>query len=257
MENNYKQVMQQLDAARKTITEKTPLIETTLRDYASKTNEELKTESQWIDDERVVCDQKIGGYNQQIDNNNKQKESLQKIGEDLENKKNEAKIWALLNELVGSSDGAKYKKFVQSLTFRYVVGYANEQLKKMTDRYLLIQKNDSQLDLNIVDKYQAGSERSIANISGGEKFLVCLALALGLSAMSSQKVRVDSLFLDEGFGSLDDESLEIALNVLYDLQQDGKQIGIISHVQFIKDNITNQICVERVSEGISKISFKR
>jgi len=134
------------------------------------------------------------------------------------------------------------------------VSHANRQLEKMTDRYLLVRDDDQPLELNVVDNYQAGEIRSTKNLSGGESFIVSLSLALGLSKMASRKVRVDSLFLDEGFGSLDEDALETALETLSGLQQDGKLIGIISHVPALKERISTQITVQPVSGGKSVIS---
>jgi exonuclease SbcC len=124
----------------------------------------------------------------------------------------------------------------------------------MTDRYLLVPDNDSSLELNVTDYYQAGEVRSTRNLSGGESFIVSLALALGLSHMASRNVRVDSLFLDEGFGTLDEESLETALQTLASLPQDGKLIGIISHVSYLKDRIRTQIHVTPVNGGRSAVT---
>ncbi|MBJ2355825.1 SbcC/MukB-like Walker B domain-containing protein, partial [Sphaerochaeta sp. S2] len=116
-------------------------------------------------------------------------------------------------------------------------------------------RDESQpLELNVVDNYQAGEVRSTKNLSGGESFIVSLTLALGLSQMASKKVRVDSLFLDEGFGSLDEETLETALEALSALQQDGKLIGIISHVSALKERINTQISITPLSGGRSTIS---
>ena len=114
--------------------------------------------------------------------------------------------------------------------------------------------DDSPLELNVIDDYQGGEIRSTKNLSGGEGFIISLALALGLSQMASHNIRVDSLFLDEGFGTLDEESLDIALDTLTGLQQEGKLIGIISHVQALKDRILTQIKVEKISGGFSQIS---
>src|SRR5690606_26579641 len=139
-----------------------------------------------------------------------------------------------LHDLIGSADGKKYRNFAQGLTFEHMVSHANRQLRKMTDRYLLIPDEEHPLELNVIDNYQAGEIRSTKNLSGGESFIVSLTLALGLSKMASRKVRVDSLFLDEGFGTLDEETLETALDNLAGLQQDGKLIGIISHVSVLK-----------------------
>jgi len=135
-----------------------------------------------------------------------------------------------------------------------MVSHANRQLEKMTDRYLLVRDELQPLELNVVDNYQAGEIRSTKNLSGGESFIVSLTLALGLSKMASRKVRVDSLFLDEGFGTLDEESLETSLDTLSGLHQDGKLIGIISHVSALKERISSQIHITPVSGGRSSIS---
>jgi exonuclease SbcC len=121
----------------------------------------------------------------------------------------------------------------------------------MTDRYLLQRDRDQPLELNVIDSYQAGEVRSTKNLSGGESFLVSLALALGLSHMASRKVRVDSLFLDEGFGTLDDEALDTALETLAGLRREGKLIGVISHVAALKERIAARIQVEPHTGGRS------
>ena len=135
-----------------------------------------------------------------------------------------------------------------------MISHANRQLEKMTDRYLLIRDKQQPLELNVMDNYQAGEIRPTKNLSGGESFIVSLTLALGLSKMASRKVRVDSLFLDEGFGTLDEEALETALGALSNLQQDGKLIGIISHISALKERISTQISITRGSGGCSSLS---
>jgi len=124
----------------------------------------------------------------------------------------------------------------------------------MTDRYLLTRDDASPLELNVVDNYQAGEIRTTKNLSGGESFIVSLALALGLSHMASQNVRVDSLFLDEGFGTLDEEALDTALETLAGLQHDGKLIGVISHVSALKERISTQIQVTPKTGGRSVLA---
>ena len=124
----------------------------------------------------------------------------------------------------------------------------------MSDRYLLVRDAGKPLELSVIDNWQAGEIRSVKNLSGGESFMVSLSLALGLSRMASRKVRVDSLFLDEGFATLDEESLETALETLAGLHQDGKLIGIISHVAALKERVDTQINVIKVSGGRSRLS---
>jgi len=119
---------------------------------------------------------------------------------------------------------------------------------------LLIRAQDQPLELDVVDNYQAGEIRSTKNLSGGESFMVSLALALGLSRMVSRNVRIDSLFLDEGFGTLDDDALETALETLASLRQDGKLIGVISHVPALKERIGVQLQLLPLSGGRSEIS---
>lgn len=162
--------------------------------------------------------------------------------------------WETLHALIGSADGKKYRNFAQGLTFELVIAHANRQLTKLTDRYLLTRETRDSLELSVIDTYQAGEIRSAKNLSGGESFLVSLALALGLSQMTGKHVRVDSLFLDEGFGTLDEEALDTALETLASLQQDGKVIGVISHVAALKERIPTQIQVTPDSGGKSRIS---
>lgn len=180
----------------------------------------------------------------------KQQKHLDKI----EAQKKECNRWDILHELIGSADGKKYRNFAQGITFQIMVNHANRHLQKMTERYLLVCDSSYPLELNVIDNYQAGEIRSTKNLSGGESFIVSLALALGLSQMSSRNVRVDSLFLDEGFGTLDEDALETALDTLAGLQQEGKIIGIISHVPAIKERICTQIQVIPQNSGHSVIT---
>jgi len=171
----------------------------------------------------------------------------------LELQRRELDRWEKLNELIGSADGKKFRGFAQGVTFEMLIAHANLQLRKLSQRYLLIPSEREPLELNVIDHFQGGEVRSIKNLSGGESFLVSLALALGLSAMSSRKVRIDSLFLDEGFGSLDEDSLDMALQNLAELKAEGKLIGVISHVAAIRERIGTQIRVISHSGGVSDL----
>lgn len=159
-----------------------------------------------------------------------------------------------LNALIGSADGAKFRKFAQGLTLNHLVNLANGQLNKLDGRYQLqCQQNDT-LSLEVVDTWQGDSIRDTKTLSGGESFLVSLALALALSDLVSSKTSIDSLFLDEGFGTLDNDTLEIALVALDNLNASGKMIGIISHVEALKERIDVQVKVEKQSGlGISTL----
>ena len=196
----------------------------------------------------------IGGMLKILSENEKQRAKKQVRIKSIEAQKKECARWDDLHQLIGSADGKKFRNFAQGLTFEMMTAHANRQLRKMTDRYLLIRDVSQPLELNVIDNYQAGEIRSTKNLSGGESFIVSLALALGLSQMASRNVRVDSLFLDEGFGTLDDDALETALETLAGLQQDGKLIGVISHVTALKERISTQIQVIPESGGRSSLS---
>ena len=196
----------------------------------------------------------IAGLKHKLSENTAAQERIREKQSAIEAQKNECHRWEKLHGLIGSADGKKYRNFAQGLTFELMVSHANRQLAKMTDRYLLVRDDEEPLELNVMDNYQAGEIRSTKNLSGGESFIVSLTLALGLSKMASRKVRVDSLFLDEGFGTLDEEALETALETLSGLQQDGKLIGIISHVSALKERISTQITITPASGGRSNLA---
>jgi exonuclease SbcC len=196
----------------------------------------------------------IAGLKHKLSENRAAKERIKEKQAAIEAQKKECRRWENLHELIGSADGKKYRNFAQGLTFEMMIGHANRQLQKMTDRYLLVRDEVQPLELSVVDNYQAGEIRSTKNLSGGESFIVSLSLALGLSHMASKNVRVDSLFLDEGFGTLDEEALDTALETLAGLQQDGKLIGVISHVPALKERISTQILVAPQTGGRSQIS---
>lgn len=210
---------------------------------------QFKEYEEFLKDLREV----IAGLKHKLSENTAAKERIKEKQSAIEAQKKECHRWETLHGLIGSADGKKYRNFAQGLTFELMVSHANRQLEKMTDRYLLIRDEQKPLELNVIDNYQAGEIRSTKNLSGGESFIVSLTLALGLSKMASRKVRVDSLFLDEGFGTLDEESLETALETLSGLQQDGKLIGIISHVSALKERISTQINITPVSGGRSSL----
>ena len=183
----------------------------------------------------------IAGFKHKLDANAAARKLIREKRAAILAQTRECARWGGLHELIGSADGKRFRNFAQGLTFELMIGHANQQLRRMSDRYLLIRDDNQPLELNVIDSYQAGVIRSTKNLSGGEGFLVSLALALGLSHMASRKVRVDSLFLDEGFGTLDDEALDTALETLAGLRREGKLIGVISHVAALKERIAARI----------------
>ena len=154
-------------------------------------------------------------------------------------------LWQRLDGLIGSAKGDKFRKFAQGLTLDHLLHLANQHMQRLHARYVLRRKASGELELDIVDRWQGDVARDTRTLSGGEAFLVSLSLALGLSDLVSHKTSIDSLFLDEGFGTLDADTLEVALTALDALHASGKMIGIISHVEALKERIPAQIRVEK------------
>lgn len=230
------------------------LTEEQAKQLTDKTSEELQSAIANIQTNYEQYNQRIGEIRGQLTANNQAQEQQQETLALRDKQLLITERYRRLHVLIGSSDGKKFRNFAQGLTFELVVKHANQQLRQMSDRYLLIRDSNAPLELNVIDNYQGGEIRTTKNLSGGESFVISLALALGLSKLSSNKVQVDSLFLDEGFGTLDEDSLQTALDALDSLQRDGKLIGVISHVGALKDRISLQIQVEPLSGGVSKIS---
>ena len=199
--------------------------------------------------ESIGSDKKELELNQE--NSDKHKERIAS----LQMKKESFKVWVKLNELVGSADGTKFKKFAQGITLDQLINLANQHLNILSSRYTLARTQDKLLELEVVDAYQGNVVRPVSTLSGGESFIVSLALALGLSELASQKIAIDSLFLDEGFGTLDEDSLETALNALNLLQSGGKMVGVISHVEALKERIPLQIKVIPNGDGTSFVEI--
>ncbi|WP_304252056.1 AAA family ATPase [Parabacteroides gordonii] len=182
-----------------------------------------------------------------------QAENKQKIAsqqEELNACRLESERWAKLNELAGSADGAKFRRIAQGYTLDVLLSYANVQLRDLSRRYRL-ERVPETLALQVIDRDMCDEIRTVHSLSGGESFLVSLALALGLSSLSSNRMKVESLFIDEGFGSLDADTLRIAMDALESLRTQGRKIGVISHVQEMTERIPVQIRVSRAGNGRS------
>lgn len=170
------------------------------------------------------------------------------LQEELNVRRTESERWAKLNELAGSADGAKFRRIAQGYTLDILLNYANVQLRELTRRYRL-ERVPETLALQVIDRDMCDEVRTVHSLSGGESFLVSLALALGLSSLSSNRMRVESLFIDEGFGSLDAETLRVAMDALESLRTQGRKIGVISHVQEMTERIPVRVQVSRVGNG--------
>jgi exonuclease SbcC len=186
-----------------------------------------------------------GRLQQQLSSDAERRDTQQQLLQLIAAQQQQYEHWQRLNSLIGSADGAKYRRFAQGLTLQQLIVLANRQLALLHNRYQLARHSETELELVVLDTWQADSLRDTKTLSGGESFLVSLALALALSDLVSNKTRIDSLFLDEGFGTLDADTLDSALNALDNLHASGKMIGIISHVEALKERIPLQIKVEK------------
>ncbi len=171
---------------------------------------------------------------------------------ELDRQTAQAQLWARLGDLIGSADGKKFRNFAQQLTLDILLGYANRHLESLSRRYRLERIRDS-LGLLVVDQDMGDELRSVHSLSGGESFLLSLAMALGLASLSSHRVKVESLFIDEGFGSLDSDALLLAMEALDKLQAQGRKVGVISHVQEMTERIGTRIQIKRQAGGVSRV----
>lgn len=185
--------------------------------------------------------------------NAENKERIKNFENELNVKRRISEQWAKLSDLAGSADGGKFRRIAQGYTLDILLNYANVQLRELTRRYRL-ERVPETLALQVIDRDMCDEVRTVHSLSGGESFLVSLALALGLSSLSSNRMKVESLFIDEGFGSLDAETLRIAMDALESLRTQGRKIGVISHVQEMTERIPVQIKVEREGNGRSRLT---
>ncbi|MDC0933205.1 AAA family ATPase [Arcobacteraceae bacterium] len=215
--------------------------------------QELKELNEKIDE----IQKNIGSSEKELEINTQNRKKNEEKIEELEKKKEKFKVWVKLNEMIGSADGNKFAKFAQGITLDQLINLANNHLTILSSRYELQRSTEQKqlLEIEVIDSFQGDVIRPVSTLSGGESFIVSLSLALGLSELASQKISIDSLFLDEGFGTLDEDSLETALNALNLLQSRGKMVGVISHVEALKERIPLQIKVIPKGDGTSVIEM--
>lgn len=221
----------------------------------TKSEAALSKEIAELEKEEQQLQQTIGGLKQQLSDDEKRKEEAGYLLKEIDNQQIIYYRWAAIYELIGSSDGKKFRIFAQSLTLLKLVQLANVHLANLYSRYVILTRPGDTLEIDIMDTYQANYVRSMNTLSGGESFLVSLALALGLSDLAGRNANIRSLFIDEGFGTLDDQALDLAITTLENLQARGKTIGIISHMKELKERISTQIRVVKKGSGISEVQI--
>ena len=212
--------------------------------------------SQLISDIQATLDifqNRLAQINGSLSHHENQGKNLEELTKKLTEQEKSATLWQQLNELIGSASGKKLRSFAQQLTLEHLVIHANYHLKSLARRYELAKVKGSSLALQMIDLDMGNETRSVHSLSGGESFLVSLSLALGLASLSSERVKVESLFIDEGFGSLDPETLQVAMDALENLQSSGRKVGVISHVPEMTERIGTRIVVTKYSEGQSRV----
>ena len=252
----------QLQAKKKSIDESLASA-TRLRQDALNTLEKLKSERSdetpleaLLEEKKNAEDtlnglqQNSGAAKERVNRYKQNQVKLQELEKDLEAKKAESTRWETMGEFFGVMDGRDFATFVQGLTFKSLLKLANKHLAIVKDRFRLVARGNLGFE---VEDAEFDKPRGIKNLSGGEKFLVSLSLALGIADFASRNVRVESLFMDEGFGTLDDTTLEDVMNCLRSQQREGKMLGIITHVESVVNSISQKIELEPAQQGHSII----
>ncbi|WP_026972707.1 AAA family ATPase [Aliagarivorans marinus] len=214
------------------------------------------THSGQFGEHKQALEEQIYQLRSQLERDQLAQQQASELSAKLQAARDEHEVWGQLNELIGSASGAKFRTFAQQLTLENLLAEANSQLKQIAPRYLLQRVPESQLALQVIDRDMGDEVRSISSLSGGETFLVSLALALALSGLSASNLKIQSLFIDEGFGSLDPESLDVALACLDSLQASGRQVTLISHVQALVERIAAKIRLRPQGAGRSELEVE-
>lgn len=217
--------------------------------------EEISQEQQLLNVQILDIETQVFDLKLMLQNDNKDRAELASYQQKIDQKTEKNKAWRYLDSLIGDATGAKFNQFAQDLTLQQLIRLANKRLQKLSPRYLLSQPSENEDDsLIAIDKDMGNERRSVKTLSGGETFILSLSLALALSDLASNNLKINSLFIDEGFGTLDAETLDQTLDTLERLQQESdKTIGIISHIESLKERITTQIQVKPKGSGFSEL----
>lgn len=211
---------------------------------------DLEAERDTIEARQQERQARIGSIVTELAKDDEQRGKVTGLDVEIAAAKDKAKIWKEVNAAVGSKNGDRFARFAQSVTLDLLVELANTHLATLQPRYRLV-RGGQDLGLNVIDRDMGNEARSTRSLSGGERFLVSLALSLALSGLGGRRIFADTLFIDEGFGSLDSDSLESAIGALEMLQSQGRTVGVISHVEAMKDRIPVQVRVIRQGAGRS------
>ena len=215
----------------------------------------LENQKRVIQEQVEKISQELGVIKNELSLDDERIKKMEKEKHGLDRQEEIYKEWSRLNEIIGSNNGEKYQIFAQRLILSSLISIANQYLEKLNRRYLLALKDDNSLNFEVIDAYQIKSRRDVHTLSGGESFIVSLALSLALLDLNSNQIEINTLFLDEGFETLDEESLEMVISTLNSLENSDKIIGIISHIPILKEQIKTQIKIDKIGNGVSELSI--
>ena len=227
----------------------------TIKPNCEETADNMKETLLQLEKEMERDSNRVTQINAQLLEDKKKREEFKKYSAEYAGKMEQKAHWDALDSMFGSATGDKLTKFAQEYTLDILLGVANEHLADMTKRYRLARVSDTGMDIKVIDLDMMSESRSASSLSGGETFIVSLALSLALSSLSSNRMKIESLFIDEGFGTLDQEILQTALMMLDKLQSNGRKIGVISHLTGMLDQIPVKVNVVRLSPGRSKVEI--
>lgn len=233
-------------------------LEDVLRDgRPTESRDDLSARATRLDNEIALLGEKLGADRERLAADEIARGRAGEIAAELEAADRLHKIWSEINAAIGSASGDKFRRFAQGVTLDHLVELANRHLSGLAPRYALerVSGDGGDLGLQIIDREMADERRSTRSLSGGERFLASLALALALCSLEGRESFVDTLFIDEGFGSLDASTLDIAIDALETLQGQGRRVGVISHVESLHQRIATQIRVEKRGGGKSVVTL--
>ena len=264
-EKEYLQLREQREKLQQSLSQLSTSQKLLQEQLEEKQRHDIEETSGELQDQLTQKRQKLNDINEsskalyrQLENQKENLNQLNNIRAGIAEKEQKIKRWRLLNELIGDATGRKFNEFAQDLTLTQLIALANKRLADLSDRYVIDKPMDEEDDgLVAIDEHMGGQRRSVKTLSGGETFILSLSMALALSDLASKNVEINSLFIDEGFGTLDPETLDQTLDTLEKLQaESSKTIGIISHVDSLKERIATQVILSRNGQGYSSISIK-
>lgn len=229
----------------------------TIRPEVEETKESIAAKLQYANKEVATYMERLTQIGVALKNDEGNRIHAKELNREYTSQRSITERWEKLNSLLGSADGKKFRVIAQGYTLDIMLAYANIHLKSLSNRYELARISPDSLALKVIDMDMLSESRSVHSLSGGESFLVSLALALGLSSLSSNRMSIESLFIDEGFGSLDSETLQTAMDALDKLQSQGRKIGVISHLTDMIERIPTRIHITKETSGKSRISIRK